>query len=195
LKVTKSNKELLLLLQKGDSVAFYQLYERYSKRLYGFVLQYVKIDEDAEGIVQEVFIKIWEKRKTIDVYSSFESFLFTVAYNATISLLRKRVTENKYLAHLQSIQQVNNTNDATDELYFNELSEKLKALLNELTPRQKTIFLLSREEGLTHEQIAGKLNITLNTVKKHMANTISFLKNHLNNGLAVSVLFIHLFIQ
>jgi len=130
-----------------------------------------------------------------DVYSSFESFLFTVAYNATISLLRKRVTENKYLAHLQSIQQVNNTNDATDELYFNELSEKLKALLNELTPRQKTIFLLSREEGLTHEQIAGKLNITLNTVKKHMANTISFLKNHLNNGLAVSVLFIHLFIQ
>ena len=194
MKVTKSNKELLLLLQKDDRVAFYNLYERYSKRLYGFVLQYVKRDADAEEIVQEVFIKIWEKRKTIDVYSSFESFLFTIAYNATISLLRKRVTESKYLAHLQSIQQVNDTAELTDELYFNELNEKLKSLLNELTPRQREIFRLSREEGLTHEQIAGKLNITLNTVKKHMTNTISFLKKHLDNGLAISSLFFYLFV-
>jgi RNA polymerase sigma-70 factor (ECF subfamily) len=195
LKVTKSNKELLLLLQKDDRVAFYNLYERYSKRLYWFVLHYVKLDADAEEIVQEVFIKIWEKRKTIDAYSSFESFLFTVAYNATISLLRKRVTENKYLAHLQSIQRANGTVESTDELYFNELNEKLQSLLNELTPRQKEIFLLCREEGLTHQQISGKLNISVNTVKKHMSNTISFLKSHLDNGLLISVLFIYLFIH
>lgn len=194
MKVTKSNKELLLLLQKDDRVAFYNLYERYSKRLYGFVLQYVKVDSDAEEIVQEVFIKIWGKRKTIDVYSSFESFLFTVAYNATMSLLRKRVTENKYLAHLQSIQQVNETTEPNTELYYNELNEKLKSLLNELTPRQKEIFILSREEGLTHEQISKKLSISVNTVKKHMSNTLSFLKSHLNNGVIVSSLFIHLFI-
>lgn len=194
MKLTKSNKELILQLQKGDRVAFYNIYERYCKRLYGFVLQYVKQGTDAEEIVQEVFIKIWEKRKTIDVYSSFESFLFTVTYNATISLLRKRVTENKYLAHLQSIQQANDTAELTDEIYFNELNKKLKTLLDELTPRQKEIFVLSREEGLTHEQIARKLDITLNTVKKHMANTLSFLKKHLNNGLSVSVLFIYLFI-
>jgi RNA polymerase sigma-70 factor, ECF subfamily len=194
LKVTKSNKELLLLLQKGDRVAFYNLYERYSKRLYGFVLQYVKVDTDAEEIVQEVFIKIWGKRKTIDVYSSFESFLFTIAYNATMSLLRKRVTENKYLAYLQSIQQVNETTEQTAELYFNELNEKLKSLLNELTPRQNEIFLLSREEGLTHEQISQKLHISVNTVKKHISNTLSFLKTHLNNDLIVTTLFVHLFI-
>lgn len=184
-----------MLLRNDDRVAFYNLYERYSKRLYCFVLKYVKLDADAEEIVQEVFIKIWEKRKTIDVYSSFESFLFTVAYNATISLLRKRVTENKYLAHLQSIQEANQTTDSTDELYFNELNEKLQSLLNELTPRQKEIFLLSREEGLTHEKIAAKLNISVNTVKKHMSNTISFLKPHLDNGLLISALFIHLFVQ
>mgnify|MGYP006293009157 CR=1 FL=1 len=195
MKVTKSNKELLLLLQKDDRVAFYNLYERYSKRLYGFVLQYLKHDADAEEIVQEVFIRIWEKRKTIDIYSSFESFLFTIAYNATISLLRKRVTENKYLAHLQSIQQANDTAELTDELYFNELNEKLQSLLDELTPRQKEIFRLSREEGLTHEQIAGKLKITVNTVKKHMVNTISFLKKHLDNGLAISSLFFYLFVM
>ncbi|SHJ43053.1 RNA polymerase sigma-70 factor, ECF subfamily [Tangfeifania diversioriginum] len=194
MKVTKSDKELLLLLQKDDRVAFYNIYERYSKRLYWFVLQYVKLDADAEEIVQEVFLKIWEKRKTIDVFSSFKSFLFTVAYNATISLLRKRVTENKYLDHLQSIQKATQTTDSTDELYFNELNDKLKSLLNELSPRQKEIYLLSREEGLTHEQISKKLNVSVNTVKKHMSNTVSFLKLHLNNGLFISVLFIYLFV-
>jgi len=194
LKSIKSNKELLELIQKDDRVAFYNLYERYSKRLYGFVLQYVKLNADAEGIVQEVFIKIWEKRKTIDVYSSFESFLFTIAYNATVSLLRKRVTENKYLAHLQTIQHANETIEITDELYLNELNQKLKTLLNELTPRQKEIFLLSREEELTHEQISKKLNISVNTVKKHISNTILFLKSKLNNGLIISGLVIRLFI-
>jgi len=194
LKVTKSNKELLLLLQNDDRVAFYNLYERYSKRLYYFVLQYIKLDTDAEDIVQEVFIKIWEKRKAIDLYSSFESFLFTVAYNATISLLRKRITENKYLDHLQAIQQVYGTIESTDELYFNELNDKLKSLINELSPRQKEIFLLSREEGMTHEQIAVKLSISVNTVKKHISNTISFLKLHLDNGLVVNGLFVYMFI-
>jgi RNA polymerase sigma-70 factor, ECF subfamily len=194
MKVTKSNKELLLLLQKDDRVAFYNLYERYSKRLYFFVLQYVKFNADAEEIVQEVFIKIWEKRKTIDAYSSFESFLFTITYNATISLLRKRITENKYLAHLQSIQQVNEITESTDNLYFNELNDKLESLLNELSPRQKEIFLLSREEGLTHKQISKKLHISVNTVKKHISNTISFLKSHLDNRLAVSGLFFYMFV-
>ena len=118
MKTGKSNKELLQLIQKDDRIAFYNLYERYSKRLYGFVLRYIKQESDAEEIVQEVFIKIWESRSKIDVYSSFESFLFTIAYNATISLFRKRVTEKKYLEHLKSLQPFYNAPDLTDEILF-----------------------------------------------------------------------------
>ncbi len=194
MKTTKSNKELLLQIKKDDQLAFYNLYERYSKRIYGFVLQYLKIEKDAEEIVQEVFIIIWEKRKTINTYSSFESFLFTVAYNSTISLLRKRITEEKYLAHLKSIQKINEAPELTNELYFDELNQQIESLLNKLSPRQKEIFELSRKEGLSHEQIAKKLNITINTVKKHISNTISFLKSHLDNSLLVSYLFFYLFI-
>jgi RNA polymerase sigma-70 factor (ECF subfamily) len=86
LKNLRSNSELLILIQKDDRVAFYHVYERYCKKLYWFVLKYIKQKEDAEEIVQEVFVKIWESRSKIDAYSSFESFLFTVAYNATISM-------------------------------------------------------------------------------------------------------------
>ncbi len=194
MKVTKSNKELLILIREGDKVAFYNIYERYCKRLYGFVLRYIKQEEDAEEIVQEVFIKVWESRNKIDVYSSFESFLFTIAYNNTISLFRKKLSEKKYLEHLKSLQQLENAPELTDEIHFNELNEKVQLLLNELTPRQKEIFQLSREEGLTHDEIAKKLNISVNTVKKHMVNTLAFLKSQINNSLTVNLLFVYLFL-
>lgn len=193
MKTEKSNKELLLLLQSDDSLAFYQIYERYCKRLYGFVLRYVKQAEDAEGIVQEVFIKVWEKRKKIDVSSSFESFLFTVTYNTIISLLRKRLSEKKYLENLKTIQQVEFAADLVDEIHYREINKKVEALLNEVTPRQKEVFLLSRADGLSHQEIADKLGISALTVKKHVSNTLSFLKSHIDKGLMEGVLFVCLF--
>ena len=194
MKNSKSNTELVKLLKKGDRVAFYNIYERYCNRLFGFVLRYIKVEADAEGIVQEVFIKIWESRNKLDAYTSFESFLFTIAYNTTISLLRKRVNEQKYLKHLKSIQQIQKAPDLTDELQLNELNEQIQTLLEELTSRQKEIFQLSREEGLTHEEIARKLDISLNTVKKHMTNALSFLKANLGKDLIVGALYVCLFL-
>ncbi len=195
MKITKSNKELLLLLQKDEKVAFYLLYERYYRRLYSFVLRYVKIEADAEEIVQEVFIKIWESRKKINIYSSFESFLFTIAYNTTINLLRNRLKEKKYLDYLKTLNQIENTPNLDDEIHFNELNEKVKSALNELTPRQKEIFHLCREEGLTHAEVAEKLKISVNTVKKHMANALALLKSKIDNNQVPSILFILLFLS
>lgn len=195
MEVSKSNKDLLLLIQKDDKIAFYNLYERYCKRLFGFVFRYIKQKEDAEEIVQEVFVKIWESRYKIDAYTSFESFLFTVAYNVTISLLRKRTTEKKYLDHINTLQRPITTPDLIDDIHFNELNDSVHALLNEITARQKEIFIMSREDGLTHDEIAKKLNISVNTVKKHMANTLAYLKSKLDTGLTINVLFISLFLS
>ena len=195
MKSNKSNTELLQLIREDNMVAFYNLYERYSKRLFGFVLKYLKQKSDAEEIVQEVFIKIWENRASIDIYSSFESFLFTIAYNKTISLFRQRTTENKYLEHLKSIQQVDEEPVIIDEIYYTELKDKIQSLLDELSPRQKEIFQLSREQGLTHQEIAAKLNISVNTVKKHMVNSLAFLRLNIGNGNIVSILFVYLFLQ
>lgn len=183
-----------MLIQKNDRVAFYNLYERYCRRLHGFVLRYIKQKEDAEEIVQEVFVKIWESRNKIDAYSSFEAFLFTIAYNTTISLLRKRTNENKYLEHLKSLQQPDSSPDLIDEIHFNELNDRVQSLLNELTPRQKEIFQLSREEGLSHEEIAKKLDISVNTVKKHIGNTLVFLRSQIDSNLTINLLFVYLFL-
>jgi len=194
LKQKKSDIDVLELLKKGDVLAFDTIYQKYCRRLFGFVLKYVKQKDDAEEIVQEVFVKIWESRHKIDVFSSFDSFLFTIAYNSTISLLRKRVTEKKYVDFLISQQQEYIVNDSSVEIQFNELNDKVQLLLNELTPRQKEIFQLSRVEGLTHEEIAKKLNISANTVKNHMVTVLSFLRKSLDNNLLINLLFISLFL-
>lgn len=155
----------------------------------------MKQKEDAEEIVQEVFVKIWESRGKIDAYSSFESFLFTVAYNATISMLRKKASETKYIEYLKSLQHIDNTPDLADEIHFNELNGRVQSLLDELTPRQKEIFRLSREKGLSHDEIAEKLDISVNTVKKHIANTLAFLKSNIDHELTINLFFIFLFLS
>lgn len=195
MEVSKTNRELLLLIQEDNMVAFYQLYQRYSRRLYGFVIRYIKREQDAEEIVQDVFVKIWEARAKIDVYSSFESFLFTIAYNTTISLFRKRASEERYLEHLKLLQQVKAAPDLNDEIHFNELNQKVQALLDKLTPRQREIFRLSREEGFTHDEIAKQLGISVLTVKKHITNTLAILKSRMDSDMILSVLFFYLFLS
>ena len=188
-----SKTNLVSLLKKGNILAFDAIYERYGKRLYGFVLRYIKQESDAEEIVQEVFLKIWESRDKIDTYASFDSFLFTIAYNTTISLLRKRINEKKYLDQLQYRQQIVDSEEITNEIHFKEINEQLTLLLDQLTPRQREIFRLSREQGLTHEEIAQNLNISRNTVKNHLVTALAFLKSRISGTMLTVILFVYLF--
>lgn len=176
-------------------IAFNAIYNKYSYKLHEFILMYLKQEEDAEEIVQEVFIKLWKSRDKIDVYSSFESFLFTIAYNASISLLRKRVSEKKSREYLKSLQQIDTTEQVIDEIQFKELDQKVQSLLEQLTPRQKEIYLLSREEGLTHKEIAQKLNISESTVNNHLVATLKYFKSHIDSNLVINILYICLFLQ
>jgi RNA polymerase sigma-70 factor, ECF subfamily len=195
LEFTKSNTELVKLLKKGDMAAFDAIYNKYCHKLHQFVFMYLKQEEDAEGIVQEVFIKIWESRSKIDIYASFESFLFTIAYNATMSLLRKRLSETKSREYLKSLQQIDSADQVIDEIQFKELNNKVQSLLDGLTQRQREIYLLSREEGLTHEEIAEKLNISKSTVNNHLVTIIKYLRSHIDKSLIVNILFICLFLS
>jgi len=194
MKNTNSNIEFVRLLTKGDMAAFDILYNKYCHKLHAFALIYLKQEEDAEEIVQNVFVKIWNSRNKIDIYTSFESFLFTITYNSTMSLLRKRMTEIKSRAYLKSIQQFEVSSHIIDEMQFNELKNKVQSLLEQITPRQKEIFLLSREEGLTHKEIATKLKITESTVNNHLVTTLRFLKSHIDSSVLVNVLFFYLFL-
>jgi len=190
----KIDESVIEGLKNGDMASFDVIYRTYSKRLFGFVLQIIKNDSDAEEIVQEVFIKIWESRHQIDNFSLFDSYLFTIAYNKTISLIRKRLSEKKYIDHIKSLQNVTETTGTFDDSEFRILSEQVNFFVGQLPSRQREVFTLHRREGLAYREIAEKMNISENTVENHMARALKFLRQKLNRENIAGLLFVCLFL-
>jgi len=187
------NEETIEKLKNGDMMAFDIIYRRYSPKLFGFILKILKTKTDAEEIMQEVFLKIWEMRDKIDSYASFDSFLYTISYNKSINLIRKKVTERKYVDYLKSLPEISEPS-IIGNLQFLELNNRINLLVEKLPQRQKEVFLLSREKELTYKEIAQELNISKNTVENHMVKALRFLKSNLKDLSLMHSLFIFLFL-
>lgn len=186
------NLELLNRLKNGDILAFDELYKLYSHKLFSFVFRILKDEADSDDIVQEVFLKIWTFREKLGDYKLLNSFIFTIAYNNSISLIRKRISSTKYIEYLRVLS-VNQTQaNFITEIELIELNNKIEHLISNLPERQKQIFLLHREKGLTYPEIAEELEISKNTVENHMVKALKYLRQNLNNFWG-SILFFYIY--
>lgn len=186
--------ELLNRLKNGDMLAFDRVYELYSHKLFSFVFKILKNEAEADDIVQEVFVKIWESRYKLEDYKLLNSYIFTIAYNNSIDLIRKRINNTKYLEHLKNSAFVNVSQSITSQIEFNELNYKVESLIANLPERQKQVYLLHREEGLTYPEIAGRLGISKNTVENHMVKALKYLRENMDKSLLINMLFVSLFL-
>jgi len=186
--------ELLTRLKNGDMLAFDRVYELYSHKLFSFVSRILKNEAEADDIVQEVFVKIWESRDKLDDHKLLNSYIFTIAYNNSIDLIRKRISNNKYLEHLKNSSVINFTPTIISQIEFDELNNQAEKLIANLPERQKQVFLLHKKEGLTYPEIAGQLGISKNTVENHMAKALKYLREHMDNSMLINLLFVSLFI-
>jgi len=191
---SKTDKELVIQIRNGDITAFDKIYKKYSNRLYLFVFGIIKSQKDAEDIIQEVFIKIWDKKDKINEHLSFQSFLFTIAHNTTISLIRKKVKETDFVAHIKSIQNPVKTTSDESEIEYKELKNRLENTIKKLPERQQQVYKLSRKEELSYSEIAEKLNISVNTVENHMVKALKFVRENMASASYLSGIFCALFI-
>jgi len=196
LKLSKDNitQELLTRLKNGDILAFDLVYELYSHKLFSFVFKILKNEAEVDDIVQEVFVKIWESRNKLEDYKLLNSYIFTIAYNNSIDLIRKRISSNKYLEHLKYSASINFTPTIISQIEYNELNNQVGMLIANLPDRQKQVYLLHREEGLTYPEIAEKLGISKNTVENHMVKALKYLRQNMDNSLLINMLFVSLFL-
>lgn len=178
-------------LKGNDAEAFNYLFDKYAKRLYYFALGYLKTEFEAEEIVQEVFLKIWDKRGELSLEKSFESYLFTIAKNGILNTIRKSKSEEAYLNYAKLHTESNVLLD--DELNFRELEKAYKLVIDNLSPRRKEIYLLSREQSMTNVEIAEKLNISVKTVENQMTSAISEIKKNLRSIGFTGIIFFELF--
>jgi len=175
-------------------LAFDRVYELYSHKLFSFIFKILKNKAEADDIVQEVFVKIWESRHKIENYKLLNSYIFTIAYNNSIDLIRKRINNTKYLEHLKNSAVINVTPNVISQIEFNELNTQTEKLISNLPERQKQVYLLHREEGLTYPEIAEKLGISKNTVENHMVKALKYLRQNMDNSLLINILFVSLFL-
>jgi len=183
--------ELIRAFKKGDIKAFEKLFQKYHKKLYVFLFHLLHSKEDTEEIVQEAFIKIWEKREEFKEEHSFNSFLFTIAKNSFLNLNRKKINLKVFEDHLDFVE-ITSTVKTDDYVLFKETKEIINIIINDLPPKRKEIFLLRRIEGLSRNEIAEKLGISIITVDSQLTKANIYLKDQLKK---YSVLLLILFLS
>ncbi|TDO05709.1 RNA polymerase sigma-70 factor [Sunxiuqinia elliptica] len=171
------DKDLVVQLKSNSSSAFQALFEKYSQRIYRFSLGYLKSTQEAEEIVQDVFLRVWKAREELLVERSFESYLFTIAKNTILNTIRKANYEKAYLEYSSLHSNKNSLLD--EELDFKELDRIYRRAIEKLPARRKEVYRLSRDNGLSNREIANELGISVKTVENQMTAALSAIKKEL----------------
>lgn len=170
---------ILRQLKDGNINAFRKIYMVYSERLFHFTLSYLKNTFEAEEIVQEVFIQVWEMRNEIDPDRSFSSLIHRMTVNRVFNQMKHQVVKQKYQNYLLHFDHsLEESPEAT--LHFKELESKINSLLAKMPEQQRNIFEMSRMKGLSHSKIAKELGLSVRTVENQVYRASRFLKDQLN---------------
>lgn len=187
-------KELVNLVKDGSPLAFQVLFEKYSQKLYRFAISYLKMDSEAEEIVQEVFMKLWESRRRLDSDKSFYAYLFTIAFNAIKKKFNQKMKAERFKHDLfEWLSQENPSLES--RLDFEALIEKLESLIEGLPEKRKAIFLKRKKEGRSIDEIANELDISPKTVKNQITAAMNSLKKAFRIDDVSSMLFYFLFVS
>jgi len=181
LKIAQStDSELVVRIKNGDEVAFELVFYKYKGKLYDFIRRSLSDEVDPEGIVQEIFVKIWVNRIELDPLQSFNSYIYTIARNEIYGHLRKQLTRKKYQEEMLH-QLTDSANTTNRQIEYQELETILTKLINEMPEKRREIFRESRMEGLSYREISEKLHISENTVDTQIRKALGFLKKKLRN--------------
>lgn len=173
------DKELFLKLQVSDERAFQTLFKKYYSAMCSFARQFLFDSEMAEETVQEIFVKIWEKREQLNIETSVKHYLFRSVRNHCLNLLQHEKIKKQYASKILEA----NHAEIDPEQYFIEvdLLKRIERSIDSLPPKRKEIFRLSREQGMKYKEIADTLNISIKTVEAQMGLALKHLRDELKD--------------
>lgn len=177
---------LIINLAKGDAPSFDEIFDRYNERIYAFSLSSLKNSEDAEGVIQEVFLALWKDRAKLKDLKNLEAWIFKISFNLIRKRFRKLANERKHL-DLYSETSESFDNGTITEVEYNDLLERAERIIETLPLHQRKVLLLSSKDGMSNQEISKKLNITKKTVENHLTNAKSFLTKALADEIMLSM--------
>jgi RNA polymerase sigma-70 factor (ECF subfamily) len=176
-----SNQQFILdELQKGNERAFNSIFKQYYKPLCQFSYSFIKVQDTAENLVQEVFAKLWEKRENITNIDNLLSYLMGMVRNQSIDFLRKEKTNSKIFNNIRLEKSENTTEE---QISKNEFEEKLLKSIMNLPERCRTAIEMSRLEGLSNKEIAQKMEISVKGVEALIGRSLKLLRSELQEFL------------
>lgn len=186
----KTDIELVTQLTQDDEAAFSELYIRYKDKLSYFCFYLLKSKEEANDIVQEIFIRIWESRSFINPELSFSAFLYTMARNRIMNYFRDIDIDTK-VKEIFAARKITVEETTESQIIYTEYQEILQAAIDLLPTQRKRIFNMSRVENMPHKEIAAELGISINTVQEHISEALKFIKLYFNKNadLTMTLLF------
>lgn len=172
-----NEKVLLDKVALGDEAAFERLFHAYHQPLAEWVFRVTDSRVWTEDIVQDVFVKVWMKRRELPAIASFADWLFILSRNYTLNSLRKTI--NQRTRDIDWGRQAGESALTPEEAEWGEHYRAIVAqAVDRLPLQQQKVWKLSREEQLTYVEIAGELNIAPSTVKSHMQAALAFVKDY-----------------
>ena len=167
--------DLYKRIQKGNEYAFDMLFKKYYAPLCRFALMFTKDNDNAEEIVQSFFVKFWQQRKKLIINSSVKSYLYTSVRNTALNYIKKEQTRSIYEKNYEISETESETINIGNE-NFNKIYIKA---VEHLPDRTKQVFILSKNEGLSYNEIAEYLQITAKTVENNMGIAFKKLREFL----------------
>jgi RNA polymerase sigma-70 factor (family 1) len=187
-----TENELLRLIAEGDKNAFTQIYNNYRNKIYSIAFDLTESTTVAEEIVQDVFLKIWVKRASLNEVEHFRAYLFTITRNYVFTAL-KRIARKESIEVSAMQDAPLYYHDTENRVLNNEYSRILQAAIERLPEQQRQVYNLIRNEGLKREEAAAALHLSPETVKTHLAQAMRSIRTYCLARLDVSIALIILF--
>lgn len=178
---------LLARIAKGDHLAFRTLFDLYRNKVYSYAYRFLSSESQAEEIVQEVFIKIWLRRTTLNSIDNFGGYIRIVSKNLTLNALKKLALDFKTLESTR-LSWTEVDNDTESGIILKDTKALLDEAIDRLPPQQKIVYSLFHLDGLKQKEVAEKLNISPLTVKVHLREAVKFIRLFVAERTEISVL-------
>lgn len=177
-KILPNERELFARMATGDEAAFADIFFHYIPFLQPHIFKMTRSEEATQDIIHDTFLSLWTRREKMPEVENFKSYIFTISTNKTYDWLKKEAKERQAIAGAR-VRTMHFENTTEETIDFNQSAEFINKAVNQLPPQRKLVFKLSREEGLSHEEIAERLNISKNTVSNHLTEALRFIKEYL----------------
>ncbi len=178
---------LLERIAVGDEAAFQQLFDQYSDRIYGVAFTYTKCPLLSEEVVQEVFLKVWMKRSTLPAVINIADYIFILARNQVINMLRRSKIEKAYLKQLSSDD--NEILTPEHQYHYKESQQIIENAVLTLPPRQRLIYQLNQVQGLGLSEVADHLGLSRNTTRNHLSRAMQSIRTYVQQHADEHLLF------